>query len=156
MIANKLNRLKVLKWALSLVGLSLMIYCYILISPYLSVSNSQKQPADYIVLCPLAFVMALSLFTLPSLLPLPSTPCPVTKLLNACLCHPYWAHLHNISVTAYFLCPMVIAYSTYNSQNSINYSIATVLLYLLGDLFICYFVCILVTASFENQARSLV
>lgn len=39
MIAAKLNKLKVLKWALCLIGLSLMVYSYILISPYLSVSN---------------------------------------------------------------------------------------------------------------------
>jgi hypothetical protein len=46
---------------------------------------------------------------------------------------------------------MIIAYTTYSSQNSINYNGWTVSLYLFGDLFITYFICILVTVLIENQ-----
>ena len=46
---------------------------------------------------------------------------------------------------------MIIGYSTYSSQNSIMYSLYTVSLYLVGDLFITYFLCVLVTAIFYNQ-----
>lgn len=64
--------------------------------------------------------------------------------------------MERVSLNFYMLFPMVAGYTAFSSQNSINYNIFTITIYLIGDLSITYFLCILATATFENQIIPLV
>lgn len=98
----------------------------------------------YLLFSPLGFVVGLGLFIIPCCWEGESI---IARVINTILGWPGFIHLDRISLNFYLIAPMVIGYSTYSSQNSIYYDFWTVFVSLIGDLFMIYFLSILITAS---------
>lgn len=124
-----------------------MVLAYNLIVPYLSIvdpKESQASAYTFLTLCPLCFLIGLTIFVLPSFWQGESK---LTVLLNTVLGWNFWNHIDKISMNLFLLGPAVIGFTTYSLQNSIYFDFETVITYFFGDIVIIYVLSLLATAA---------